>query len=332
MLRSISTLACAALLAGAALTSCNNDMEEPKIDGQQPEMTRVYGDKTPKVVAYVEVNDTNPLNAGSYVMDNKAFFDIVEIFAPNIRKDSDGDPAVWFNDNVNAIMSDVDKYIRPLQAKGIKVVLTMLGDHQGIGFCNLTDAQVEIYTDILAWVVSHYGVDGIGFDDEYADYSTSLVNGSYGKVIKRLRAKMPAGKLITVFDWGNTDSTQIDATAGAMIDYSYPGTFSPTTYITSLYIAGLTKAHWSPQAINLRSASTYFNLNAIQTNSQNAADNGYGAIMTYDLRIASERNPLTALQRIGTGAFGKTVTYDGNAYTKDWTAGAGLLITKNDIN
>lgn len=332
MLRRLSSFACMLLLAGAAMTSCNNDMEEPKTDGEQPQTTRAFGDKTPKVVAYIEVNDTNPLNAGSYMMGGKAFFDIVEIFAPNIRKDSDGDPAVWFNDNVTAIMSNVDKYIRPLQAKGIKVVLTMLGDHQGIGFCNLTDKQAEIYASILAYVVEHYGVDGIGFDDEYADYSTSLINGSFGNVIKKLRAKLPADKLITVFDWGNTGSSQIDAAAGALIDYSYPGSFSPSTYDTSLYIAGLTKEHWSPQAINLRDYSTYFGLSAIENNSYNAATGGYGAIMTYDLRIATERNPLTALQRIGLGAFDQTVTYDGNAYAKDWAVGSGMLITKNDIH
>lgn len=320
------------LATGAMFTACNNEIEEIAIEAQPEAVTRAYGDKTPKVVAYIEVNDTNPLNAGSYMMDGKAFFDIVEIFAPNIRKDADGDPAVWFNDNVTCIMNDVDKYIRPLQAKGIKVVLTMLGDHAGIGFANLTDAQVEIYTDILTYVVNHYGVDGIGFDDEYADYSTSLISGSFGKIITSLRAKIGDDKLITVFQWGNYLSSQINAAAGAEIDFAYPGNFGASTFVSSSSIAGVTNAQWSPMALNLRSASTYLSLSTIQSNAQKAANGGYGAIMTYDLRIASERNPLTALQRIGLGAFKKTVTYDGNAYTKDWTPGAGMLITKNDIN
>lgn len=39
----------------------------------------------------------------------------------------------------------------------------------------------------------------------------------------------------------------------------------------------------------------------------------------------------TALQKIGEGAFNGTVTRSGSAYTKDWTAGAGTMITYADV-
>lgn len=57
-----------------------------------------------------------------------------------------------------------------------------------------------------------------------------------------------------------------------------------------------------------------------------------GAIMTYDLRIHTEEDPLPALQKIGEGAFSGSVTRSGTAYTKDWTATTGTAINYDDID
>ena len=93
-------------------------------------------------------------------------------------------------------------YVRPLQEVGIKVLLTVLGDWQGVGVANMTDTQAEQFAEILVYAVEKYGLDGIGFDDEYANYSGSLVSGSFGNIITKLHAKLPADKLITVFAYG----------------------------------------------------------------------------------------------------------------------------------
>lgn len=65
--------------------------------------TRAYGDKTPKVMMYIEVNDTNPLNTMLYRMNNEPFIDITTIFAANIRANG-SEPALWLNDNVTKIL------------------------------------------------------------------------------------------------------------------------------------------------------------------------------------------------------------------------------------
>ena len=77
----------------AMITSCANDAMEPEMDGSAVPETRAFGDKTPKVMAYIEVNDTNPLNAMLYRMDGEPFIDIVSIFAANPSALSN---AVWF--------------------------------------------------------------------------------------------------------------------------------------------------------------------------------------------------------------------------------------------
>ena len=80
-------------MAASMITSCAKDAMEPQVDAAVVSTTRAYGDKTPKVMAYIEVNDTNPLNAMLYRMDGEPFIDIVSIFAANPSALSN---AVWF--------------------------------------------------------------------------------------------------------------------------------------------------------------------------------------------------------------------------------------------
>lgn len=65
--------------------------------------TRTYGDKTPKVVTYIDVNDTNPLNAMLYRMDNEPFFDVAILYAANIRANGT-EPELWLNDNMTKLL------------------------------------------------------------------------------------------------------------------------------------------------------------------------------------------------------------------------------------
>ncbi len=298
----VKILAFAATIAGAL--SCN-EIEQPQVQDNQPEestiSTRSFGQKNPKMVVYVETNDVNPLNAGDYTMsDGTTFVDIVELFASNIHKDGNGDPTLFLNDKLTNVLENggAATYVAPLQTKGIKVLLTVLGDWQGIGVANMTDAQSTKFATILAYVVNRYGLDGIGFDDEYANYSGSLVSNSFAQIIKKLRALMP-GKLITVFDWGNTD--QIDTEASACIDYAYHGYFGSYVEYTSSGITGMSTAKWSPISFNL---GNYNSTSTAESYAERASDDGYGAMMCFNLRRRSERDPLPMFQALSNGAYG----------------------------
>ncbi|MFR4024959.1 MAG: hypothetical protein ACLTZY_03425 [Alistipes indistinctus] len=50
-----------------------------------------------------------------------------------------------------------------------------------------------------------------------------------------------------------------------------------------------------------------------------AASGNYGGIMMFNVRKASNVNPLPVFQKIAEGAFGATVTYTGTEYSQDWT-------------
>ncbi|MEG1865230.1 MAG: hypothetical protein RR199_07925, partial [Alistipes sp.] len=57
----------ALLVSACTLFSCQ-ESNEPMDGANEAAVTRAYGDKTPKLVAYVEINDTNPLNAADYYL------------------------------------------------------------------------------------------------------------------------------------------------------------------------------------------------------------------------------------------------------------------------
>lgn len=324
----VKMLAFAATIAGAL--SCN-EIEQPQVQDNQPEestiSTRSFGQKNPKMVVYVETNDVNPLNAGDYTMsDGTTFVDIVELFASNIHKDDNGDPTLFLNDKLTNVLENggAATYVAPLQAKGIKVLLTVLGDWQGIGVANMTDAQSTKFATILAYVVNRYGLDGIGFDDEYANYSGSLVSNSYAHIIKKLHALMPSDKLITVFDWGNT--SQIDAEASACIDYAYHGYFGSYVEYTSSGITGMTASKWSPISFNL---GNYNSTATAESYAERASDDGYGAMMCFNLRTRSERDPLSMFQALSNGAYGgSTISCsNGNRARTAGSVASGYTIT-----
>lgn len=326
------------LIAGSLLACVKEDPEKSDSKISSMQYTRAYGDKSPKVIAIIETNDTDPRNVLSYHLgtsnDDPLFFDIVEFFAANIHKDANNDPTIYFNPELAPLMADTATYVKPLKDAGLKVVLSILGDWQGIGVANMTESQADKFTDILVHIVKTYGLDGVSFDDEYANYESTVAD-SYGRIIEQLRTKLDAEfpgihKLIGVDQWGNYN--QIDTDAGAMIDYVYHGLFGPNEFITSSSVSGVTQDRFSPQTLDLNLQYIPYFLNQIKIRSAQAANQEYNFITTYDLRVATDCNPLPVLQCIAEGAYNSTVTYDGTAYEQDWifTPG-GHEITHEDV-
>ena len=136
-----------------------------------------------KTICYIEVNNENILNAGEYTMENskKPFFDIVNVFPANIRLNKEGKPYVHCNPQVTFVLENADKLIRPLQQKGIKVHLTILGDHTPAGMRSLGDEAAKDFAKELKSYVDIYGFDGISFDDEWSNYEQ--VGGHPGLVV-----------------------------------------------------------------------------------------------------------------------------------------------------
>ncbi|WJY00050.1 endo-beta-N-acetylglucosaminidase H [Curtobacterium sp. 458] len=248
--------------------------------GAQPHSTPTKSG--PTSIAYVEVNNDQLSNVGRYTLANGAnAFDVAIIFAANINWD--GSKAVLYNnENVQRTLDDAATQIRPLQAKGIKVSLSILGNHQGAGIANFpTQAAAADFAAQVSATVAKYGLDGVDLDDEYSDYG---VNGtpqpnqqSIGWLISALRADMP-GKLISFYDIGPASSAlaSSSSTIGSQLDYAwnpYYGTYSAPS------IPGLGKDRLSAAAVDIQNTSQ----SAAVSLAQRTKADGYGVFMTYNL-------------------------------------------------
>lgn len=145
-------------------------------------------------VAYVEVNSNDFANVGCYTLpDGGQLFDIACIFAANINENG-GQPALSFNPQVSTLLNESPD-VKILQNLGIKVLLTVLGNHQNAGWSCFTDQSMAAdFASQLAGCVEQYGLDGIDIDDEYSACETNVT--SLIMVTSEMRQAMP-GKIVS---------------------------------------------------------------------------------------------------------------------------------------
>lgn len=250
----------------------------------------------PTGICYVEVNNNNLLNAGAYKLQtsNSYLFNVVNIFAANINYDtSRGRAYLYSNNNVTKVLTNADTYIKPLQQKGMKVVLTILGNHQGAGICNFpTREAARDFAQQLANTVNTYGLDGIDFDDEYSEYGNNGTgqpnDSSFVMLVQELRALLP-NKIISFYYYGPAASrlSWNGARVGDNVNYSWNamyGTFSAPN------VPPLTKAQISPAAVWMGNTSNS-TTTSLATQTKNG---GYGVFMWYDLHGTNETAQLSA--------------------------------------
>lgn len=303
----------AAMVAGTFITSCSNDDYSVETQQDAQPNTRSVGVKTPKLTTYIETNDINPLNAGEYYFTGtnpqEQVIDNVILFASNIRGTA-STVQLYHNNNQTYILNNASTLIAPLQAKGIKVSLGLLGDHTGVGFCNLTPAMIENFAQQIAACVTKYKLDGVDFDDEYAKYWMAPANlptpssTIFGNLIKRVRQLLP-GKLITVFNYGGY--TNFDAVTMNAISYMWPD-FGINWGTPD----GLGDSKWARMSIHCTNGRP--SAGAIQ----DCADQytGYGAIMMFNFRNTDQSGLMNNFSSRVWG--GRTVSYTGNSYTKNY--------------
>lgn len=252
----------------------------------------------PTSVAYVEVNNHSMLNVGKYTLadDGDNVFDVAVIFAANINYDTGSKAAyLHFNENVQRVLDNAATQIRPLQQKGIKVVLSVLGNHQGAGFANFPSQQAaSAFAKQLSDTVAEYGLDGIDFDDEYAEYGNNGTgqpnDSSFVHLMTALRANMP-DKIISLYNIGPAASrlSYGGVDVSSMFDYAW------NPYYGSWQVPGiaLPKSRLSPAAVEIGRTS--------QTTSADLArrtvDEGYGVYLTYNLDGSDRSADVSAFTR-----------------------------------
>lgn len=251
----------------------------------------------PTTVAYVEVNDNELRHVGDYELeDGSNAFDIAIIFAANINTDASGDAVLHLNEQVQATLDDAARQIRPLQEQGIKVTLSLLGNHDSSGFANFpSQAAAEDFAGQVADVVTRYGLDGVDIDDEWVEYGsggTPAANADSARwLVDALDAKLPQGSIISLYDIGETARTLQSAPASTIdkLDYvwnPYYGQYNVPRF-------DLDPARLGPGAVDLT-----------QTPQQTAASfasrtvsDGYGVFVTYNLTAGDHSGYISSFTR-----------------------------------
>lgn len=302
-----------------------------------------------RTLCFVEVNDESILNCGEYTMkeSGKPFFDIVSIFAANINIDNEtGRVHVFCNDQVSFLLKNADKFIRPLQAKGIKVTMAILGNHDEAGMSSLSKEAAEDFAKELKAYADIYGLDGFDFDDEYTKYSDNPSPGfekrsseNYCRLIYECRKVMP-DKLLGVYEYMMYDApngTVEGKTAGELVDYMCYGTYQRYVKGREENFTGLPKSKYGPYSLKINEEYSGGWSNFNQETIQDLKDAGYGLQVFYNPkpRAYSYDHYFTAVskvlyddevewtgkyyERTGFGAIdGTKVTYE--SYLGEWSA------------
>ncbi|MCQ4196499.1 endo-beta-N-acetylglucosaminidase family protein [Streptomyces sp. BPPL-273] len=252
----------------------------------------------PTSVAYIEVNNHSMLNAGKYTLADGGgnAFDVAVIFAANINYDTGAKKAyLHFNENVQRVLDNAATEIRPLQQKGIKVVLSVLGNHQGAGFANFTSQQTaSAFAKEMSDAVAKYGLDGIDFDDEYAEYGqngTAQPNdSSFVHLVTALRANMP-NKIISLYNIGPAASRL--SYGGVDVSSKFDYAWNPYYGTWQVPGIGLPKSRLSPAAVEIGRTSP----STVASLARRTVDEGYGVYLTYNLDGSDRTADVSAFTR-----------------------------------
>lgn len=278
---------------------------------------------------FVEVNDENILNCGEYTMKDtkKPFFDIVSIFAANINVDGEtGRVHVFCNDKIAYVLENADKIIRPLQAKGIKVNMTILGNHDEAGMGNLSQAAAADFAKELKAYMDIYGLDGVDFDDEYTNYPDNPSPGfetrsreNFYRLVYECRQAMP-DKLMGIYEYQSNfeDSptgTVEGKTAGELVDYMCYGVYQSNKIGRETNFDGLPKSKYGPYSLKINEKYnggwTRFNAAAVQS----LKGAGYGLQMFYNPK-PSQYNYDRFFSAVSTILFNEDVEWSGKYYKR----------------
>jgi len=305
--------------------------------------TDKYYDGKPgmKIIGVLEVNNVNPLNVLGFTLKDsgKQFFDMVVLFSANINFNAQtGRVYVSRNENVQAILDNRDKYIKPLQDRGIKVVLGILGNHDASGISTLRSQVAKEFAQEVKNVCDAYQLDGIFLDDEWSDF-TAAASGAIpgfcpqsGQAASRLAyeiRKAQPQRLLISYRWeALTNGYSVDGMNCSQIwDYvcnDYLMTSNPVSAYPGLRQDQAATGSWNcadgsgskDQCIPSSSKwSSRFSLTGMR-------EAGYGAMMIYnftcDPRNRMTKSVINDMKLTAKDFWNAELEYDNSWYPKDF--------------
>ncbi|WP_343561654.1 glycosyl hydrolase family 18 protein [Sphingobacterium sp.] len=309
-----------------ALTGCKKDLVQIEpVDPPSIEVKANADKKTGmKIISIIEANDTNPLLHTSFKLkkENKPLFDIVVLFSANINYDEKaGRVYAHLNENVKHLLENRMKYIKPLQDRGTKVVLSILGNHDRSGVANLSDKNAKSFAKELATVCETYQLDGIMLDDEYSNYQypppagfVSPSNKAAARLFYEIKKAMP-DRINIVYAYSRTNdfsgsNALVEAEAGEYIDYVVNDYFAN---VGLERFPGVPNTHYGTDSEEFARGYFLNNYESIKSNG-----NGTHMIFALDQTRGNFNDQLHQLQLMTKSLFNDELVYDEIVHRKDW--------------
>lgn len=273
-----------------------------------------------KVMSCMETGDADPRIHCELFLKNegKPLVDMVVLFSANLNYNAaSGKVYVHMNNSITPILQNRDRYLKPLQDMGIKVLLGLLGNWDPAGVAHLEyQTALDFVADLKA-VVNGYGLDGFFWDDEYtaADPSipgfsrASMENAS--RLIFEAKKAMP-DKINSIFIWGalyglnSVDGVQ----PGEYCDW-YVANYNNGVNISNFPGSTIKQAMPGPYELNRRYPGY----------PQDVVSQGAGGIMVFalgDQRSNWNSYQLPALGNIAKIMFKDELEYTGGSYPVEW--------------
>ena len=278
-----------------------------------------------KIFSCMEVNDTNPLNNLPFTLKNsgKQLIDVVILFSANINyNEATGRAYVYNNENVQALLDHREKYLKPLQDRGIKVVLGILGNHDRAGVANLGDEAAKDFAREVSALCDAYSLDGVFLDDEYSNYGAASDTPGFvypssaasSRLCYELKQAMPQ-KMVVAYVYGRmAPLISIEGKQpGEYIDYALHD--YGRSEDLDRYYAGLPRKGWGLYSQEF-SRGNY----AYSGQLRQILQKGCGAHMIFamDPNRHNAGRQIMAMRDIARYLFNDELVYDGTRYPKDW--------------
>ena len=278
-----------------------------------------------KIISCMEVNDTNPLNNLCFTLkgSGKPLFDMVILFSGNINYNNEtGEVYVYNNPNVQHILDNREKYLKPLQDRGIKIILGILGNHDRAGISGLSDETARVFAQDVKAVCDAYHLDGIFVDDEYSRYIVPPLPGfidpgpaGAARLCYEVKKAMP-DRLVCAYAIGSTSFLpDVDGVQpGKFVDYGIHD-YGIGTDLSESY-PGMPRSRMGVYSQEF----ARYNFTT-EEKLEKMRNEGYGAHMIFSMNPLHPYNfhlQKQSMEMVANKLFDDELVYDEKPYEKDW--------------
>ncbi len=246
-----------------------------------------------KMIAYVETNDWDIRNMGQFILKDtkEPVFDMVVLFAANMNYDTKTKKRyIFFNDKLQPIINNPDLYIKPLKDRGIKVIIDILPNHQGVGYRNFQSYEeaLEFAKEAKMWT-DKLGIDGWDIDEEYAGYTSYVFPEKSALWYARAMKEVMPDKLLTCYDFSNPLQAGLKDEKGKEAK-DYIDFIVSNYWVQGGNSLGVEQKKYAAFSIEANLVGT----GPAETSAKYNLDSGNGGMMVFNIKGSDIRNGVTA--------------------------------------